>query len=197
MTTIKRTVRIYFSVMAGTNLEDLGTAYIDTAISELSDHGWTTVDVKDIDISIDVAKFAETTLTGLDKREAHLRAEFQTELNELQSIRANLLSLPAPSAPTTQPAVLDFVNATLDPAEAEDYSLINVFYVTYGGNTWQHKNFSRVYALDYGSARELIFEKIGDKFAFCYTEAEFDGQVKAYGLTEIPLTAQTIFSETW
>jgi len=101
MTTIKRTVRVYFSVTAGTKLEDLGTAYINTTISDLSAHGWTLVDVKDIDISIDVAKFAETTLTGLDKTEARLRAEFQTELNELQSTRANLLSLPAPSVTQT------------------------------------------------------------------------------------------------
>lgn len=192
MTTIKRTVRVYFSVTAGTKLEGLGITYINTTLSDLSALGWTLVDVKDIDISIDVAKFAETNRAGLDKTEARLRADFQAALNKLQSTRANLLSLPAPSAPTPQPDAVDTLRATLDPTEAEDCSLTDVFYVTYGFNTEQYNNFSRVYALDYGSARELIFEKIGDKFAFCYTEAEFDGQVKAYGLTEIPLTAPVV-----
>lgn len=189
MTIIKRTVQVHFAVLANTSIEDLGSAYINMTNSDLSEHGWSTIVVKDIDVSINTEKFIETTLAGLDKAEAKLRAEFQKHLEELKTTRANLLSLPAPSAPTPQPDVLDFVNATLDPVEAEDRSLTDVFYVTYSGSTCQRNNFSRVYALDYGSARKLISEKIGDKFAWCYTEAEFDGQVKAYGLTEIPLTA--------
>ena len=189
MTTIKRTVKTFYSVTADTTVDKLSECYINMNAHDLTGYGFPSIAVVDIEIEIDVDEFIASTLVALDKSEATLRAEFQNKLDKLQSTRANLLSLPAP---TTQPAVLDFVNATLDPAEAEDYSLINVFYVTYGGNTWQHKNFSRVFAIDYASARELIFEKIGDKFAFCYTEAEFDGQVKAYGLTEIPLTAHAV-----
>ena len=192
MPTIKRTVKTFYSVTADTTVDKLSECYINMNAHDLTGYGFPSIAVVDIEIEIDVDEFIASTLVALDKSEATLRAEFQNKLDKLQSTRANLLSLPAPSAPTTQPAVLDFVNATLDPAEAEDYSLINVFYVTYGGNTWQHKNFSRVFAIDYASARELIFEKIGDKFAFCYTEAEFDGQVKAYGLTEIPLTAHAV-----
>ena len=189
MTTIKRTVQVHFAVLANSSIEDLGSTYVNMTSSDMSEHGWSTIAVKDIDVSINTEKFIETTLAGLDKAEAKLRAEFQKHLEELKTTRANLLSLPAP---IPQPDAIDPVNATLDPVEAEARSITNVFYVTYGGNTWQHNNFSRVYALDYGSARELISEKIGDKFAFCYTEAEFDGQIKAYDLTEIPLTAHAV-----
>ena len=189
MTTIKRTVQVHFAVLANSSIEDLGSTYVNMTSSDMSEHGWSTIAVKDIDVSINTEKFIETTLAGLDKAEAKLRAEFQKHLEELKTTRANLLSIPAPSAPIPQPSAIDFVNATLDPVEAEARSFTDCFYVTYGGGTWQHNNFSRVYAIDYGSARALIFEQIGDKFAGFYTEAEFDGQVEAYGLTEIPLTA--------
>ena len=190
--TIKRTVKTFYAVAADTPVDLLSECYVNMDERDLSAYGLPTIAVVDVEIEIDVDKFIADALTSLDKSEATLRAEFQNTLDQLQSTRANLLSLPAPSAPIPQPDVLDFVNATLDPVEAEERYLTNVFYVTYGGSTWQHNNFSRVFALNYGSARELISKKIGDKFAFCYTEAEFDGQIKAYGLTEIPLTAHAV-----
>lgn len=192
MTTIKRTVKTFYAVVADTPVDRLSECYVHMHEQDLSAHGMPTIAVVDVEIEIDVDKFIADTLTSLDKSEATLRAEFQKKLDQIQSTRANLLSLPAPSASIPQPDVLDFVRATLDPAEAEERYLTDVFYVTYGGNTWQHNNFSRVFALDYGSARELIFEKIGDKFAFCYTEAGFAGQIEGYGLTEIPLTAHVV-----
>lgn len=192
MTIIKRTVKTFYAVVADTPVERLSECYVNMNEYDLSAHGLPTIAVVDVDIEIDVDKFIDDTLTSLDKSEATLRAEFQKKLDQIQSTRANLLSLPAPTAPIPQPDVLDFVNATLDPVEAEARSFTDCFYVTYGGNTCQRSNFSRVYAIDYGSAIDLIFEKIGDKFACVYTEAWFDGQVKAYGLTEIPLTAHAV-----
>ena len=192
MTTIKRTVKTFYTVGADTPIDRLSKCSVNMDGYDLSAHGLPTIAVTDVEIEIDVDKFIADTLTSLDKSEATLRAEFQAKLDQIQSARANLLSLPAPSAPIPQPNVLDFVNATLDPVEAEARSFTDCFYVTYGAGTWQCSNFSRVYAIDYGSARELIFEKIGDKFAGFYTEAEFDGQVEAYGLTEIPLTAHVV-----
>ena len=190
--TIKRTVKTFYAVAADTPVDLLSECYVSMDERDLSAYGLPTIAVVDVEIEIDVDKFIADALTSLDKSEATLRAEFQNTLDQLQSTRANLLSLPAPSAPIPQPDVLDFVNATLDPVEAEARSFTDCFYVTYGAGTWQHNNFSRVYALDYGSARKLIFEKIGDKFAGFYTEAGFDGQVEAYGLTEIPLTAHAV-----
>ncbi len=194
MTTIKRTVKTFYSVTADTTIDKLSECYINMNAHDLTGYGFPSIAVVDVEIEIDVDEFIASTLVALDKSEATLRAEFQAKLDQIQSARANLLSLPAPAAPIPQPDVLDFGLATLDPVEAEVHSLTDVFYVTYGSNTWQRDNFSRVYAIDYGSASELISEKIGDKFAFCYTEAEFDGQVKAYGLTEIPLTAHVVRS---
>ena len=192
MTTIKRTVKTFYSVVADTPVDRLSECYVSMDGYDLSAHGLPTIAVTDVEIEIDVDKFIADARTSLDKSEATLRAKFQSKLNQIQSTRANLLSIPAPSAPIQQPDVLDFVNATLDPVEAEARSFTDCFYVTYGAGTWQCSNFSRVYAVDYDAARILVFEKIGDKFACCYTEAGFDGQVEAYGLTEIPLTAHVV-----
>lgn len=63
-------------------------------------------------------------------------------------------------------------------------------YVTYAVNSNQAKNFSIVEGDDWGAARQTVFGTIGREFAFIYDENEFAGQVEAYGLTEIPLTAQ-------
>ncbi len=65
------------------------------------------------------------------------------------------------------------------------------FYVTYGGGTDLANSFSVVEAADYGAARAIIHDEIGNKFAFCYTANEFAGQAQAYGLTECPLQPQT------
>ena len=189
MTTIKRTVKTFYAVVADTPVDRLSDCYVNINEYDLSAHGLPAIAIVDVEIEIDVDKFIAATLTSLDKSEATLRAEFQAKLDQIQSARANLLSLPAPSAPVPQPDVLDFVRATLDPVEAEERALTNVFYVTYGFGSNQATNFSRVFAKDCDAASELVFKQIGDKFAFCYTEAEFDGQIEAYGLTEIPLTA--------
>ena len=186
MTIIKRTVQVHFAVVADTPVDQLPECYINANGCDLSEHGLPTVATAVVEIEIDVDKFIADTLVTLDESEAALRAKFQAKLGQIQHTRANLLSLPAP---IQQPDALDPVNATLDPAEAEARSFTDVFYVTYGSGSDQASNFSRVYAVDYDAARILIFEQIGNKFAFCYTEAEFDWQVEAYGLTEIPLTA--------
>lgn len=192
MTTIKRTVKTFYAVVADTPIDRLSDCYVSMDGYDLSAHGLPTIAVVDVEIEIDVDKFSADTLTSLDKSEATLRAEFQSKLNKIQSTRANLLSIPAPSAPIPQPSAIDFVNATLDPVEAEARSFTDCFYVTYGSGSDQATNFSRVYAVDYDAARILVFEKTGGKFACCYTEAGFDGQVEAYGLTEIPLTAHVV-----
>ena len=190
MPTIKRVIDVHFSVQANTPLSELDTCYVSLHKYDLGSSGFTTLAVRQVEIEIDTDKFVENALNDLDATEHVLRAEFQNKLDKLQAARANLLSLPAPTAPAPQPDVIDFVVATLDFDEAEEHHITRVFYVTYGGNTLQRNNFSRVFAVDYSSARELLHEKIGDKFAFCYNESEFNGQIEKYGLSEIPLTAQ-------
>lgn len=192
MTIIKRTAKTFYSVAADTTVDKLSECCIVASDYDISAYGRTNIVVVDVEIEIDVDEFIASTLVALDKSEATLRAEFQNKLDQLQSTRANLLSLPAPSAPIPQPNVIDFVNATLDPVEAEARSFTDCFYVIYGADTCQRSDFSRVYAIDYDAARVLIFEQIGDKFAGLYTEAEFDGQIEDYGLTEIPLTAHVV-----
>jgi len=190
MSTIKRVIDVHFSVQANTPLSELDTCYVSLHEHDLGSHGFTTLAVCQVEIEIDTDKFVENALKDLDATEHTLRAEFQNKLDKLQAARANLLSLPAPTASTAQPDVIESISATLDPGEAEKHALTEVFYVTYGNGYLQRNNFSRVFAVDYGAARELIYEKIGDKFAFCYNESEFDGQIEKYGLSEIPLTAQ-------
>ena len=190
MPTIKRVIDVHFSVQANTPLSELDTCYVSLHKYDLGSSGFTTLAVRQVEIEINTDKFVENALKDLDATEHVLRAEFQNKLDKLQAARANLLSLPAPTAPAPQPDVIDFVVATLDFDEAEEHHITRVFYVTYGGNTLQRNNFSRVFAVDYSSARELLHEKIGDKFASCYNESEFNGQIEKYGLSEIPLTAQ-------
>lgn len=69
------------------------------------------------------------------------------------------------------------------------------FYVTYGGGSRLANCYSRVAAPDYDSAREIIAEKIGDKFAFCYTAEEFEGQPEKYNLTDVPLQPASAYDE--
>lgn len=68
------------------------------------------------------------------------------------------------------------------------------FYVTYGSQYKQNKNYSVVWAKDYSEARKIINEAIGNKFAFCYDHEDFivADQPGKYGLTEIPLQPQTM-----
>ena len=129
MTIIKRTVHVNFAVQADTPVSELDTCYINLNEYDLGAHGFPTVALKQVEIEIDTDKFIEVALSTLDDTEQKMRAEFQQKLETLQAARANLLSLPAPSTPTPQPNVLDFVNATTDPVEAEERSLTDVFYV--------------------------------------------------------------------
>ena len=190
MPTIKRVIDVHFSVQANTPLSELDTCYVSLHEHDLGSHGFTTLAVRQVEIEIDTDKFVENALKDLDATEHTLRAEFQNKLDNLQAARANLLSLPAPTDPTPTPDVFDVISATLDPIEAEIHCIAKVFYVTYSGATLQRNNFSRVFAVDYGAARNFIHAKIGDEFALCYNEVEFEGQAKRYNLTEIPLTAQ-------
>lgn len=64
------------------------------------------------------------------------------------------------------------------------------FYVTYGNGTNLKNRFSVVVAENYGKAREVIHEVTSGRFAFCYSEEEFKGQIEKYGLIEVPLQAQ-------
>ena len=190
MPTIKRVIDVHFAVQANTPLSELDTCYVQLREYDLGSHGFTTLAVRQVEIEVDTDKFVENALKDLDATEHVLRAEFQNKLDKLQAARANLLALPAPTDPTPTPDVFNAISATLDFNEAEEHHITRVFYVTYGGNTLLRNNFSRVFAVDYSSARELLHEKIGVKFAFCYNESEFDGQIEKYGLSEIPLTAQ-------
>ena len=190
MPTIKRVIDVHFSVQANTPLSELDTCYVSLHEHDLGSHGFTTLAVRQVEIEIDTDKFVENALKDLEATEHTLRSEFQNKLDKLQAARANLLALPAPTNSSLQLDAFDAISATLDPGEAEKHSLTEIFYVTYSGATLQRNNFSRVFAVNYGAARELIYEKIGDEFAFCYNEVEFEGQAKRYNLTEIPLTAQ-------
>ena len=69
------------------------------------------------------------------------------------------------------------------------------FYVTYGWGSRLANCYSRVAAPDYASAREIIAEKIGEKFAFCYTAEEFEGQPEKYNLTDVLLQAASSYDE--
>lgn len=64
------------------------------------------------------------------------------------------------------------------------------FFVTYGFGSNLGNCYSIVDAANYGEARKIIHDTIGDKFAFCYEESEFEGQPSRYGLVEVPLQAQ-------
>lgn len=64
------------------------------------------------------------------------------------------------------------------------------YYVTYGCNSSLASCFSKVEAEDYSAAREAIHKVTDGKFAFCYTEQEFEGQKEKYDLAEVPLQPQ-------
>jgi hypothetical protein len=68
-------------------------------------------------------------------------------------------------------------------------------YTTYSCATNLRNNYSVVEGEDHGDCRAKIHEVTGGKFAFAYTEEEFEGQIERYGLTEVPLQPQTILPE--
>lgn len=65
------------------------------------------------------------------------------------------------------------------------------YFVTYacGGNL--AGCYSVVEAETYGVARAVVAAVTHNKFAFMYSEKEFIGQINEYGLTEVPLQAQS------
>jgi hypothetical protein len=64
-------------------------------------------------------------------------------------------------------------------------------YITYGFGYDQRNNYSVVEGVDEYEIYEQIDAVTGGKYAFAYDEEGFEGQVESYGLTEIPLQAQT------
>jgi hypothetical protein len=60
-------------------------------------------------------------------------------------------------------------------------------YVTYGYGTPLRNCFSVAEGEDLMAAYEQIREVCGTKYAFSYTEKDFEGQQERYGLTEVPL----------
>jgi hypothetical protein len=64
------------------------------------------------------------------------------------------------------------------------------YYITYGADYLQHKNYSVVESDTYSNARQSVIDQIGFHWAFIYSEEGFAGQVEKYGLTEIPLQEQ-------
>jgi len=63
-------------------------------------------------------------------------------------------------------------------------------YVTYGCGSNLAGAYSEVEAEDYEAARKKIFERTKGKFAFMYTEEEFEGQVDKYNLIKVALQQQ-------
>lgn len=64
-------------------------------------------------------------------------------------------------------------------------------YVSYGYGTQQRNNYSVVEADTIEQAREEIHRVTRGQYAFAYDdEAQFQEQIRAYGLTEIPLRPQ-------
>lgn len=63
-------------------------------------------------------------------------------------------------------------------------------YITYACGSALRNNYSVVEGEDYSDCRAKAHAVTGGKFAFAYTEGEFDGQIERYGLTEVPLQPQ-------
>lgn len=66
------------------------------------------------------------------------------------------------------------------------------FYFTFGFGTTHRNNFVVIDAASDEDAREQIMAKIGNKFAFCYTDSDWfdergESQQERYGLTPIAL----------
>ena len=62
------------------------------------------------------------------------------------------------------------------------------FYVTYQQKYYNLRNcYSKVEALNYEEARDIVASARGADFAFMYNEDEFAGQAAKYGLTTADL----------
>ena len=63
------------------------------------------------------------------------------------------------------------------------------FYFTFGyGNATLRNRFLKIKAESMEEARKIVFDsRVGNTFAFCYTEEEFMPQIEKYKLTEVVL----------
>jgi len=82
------------------------------------------------------------------------------------------------------------VSNQLSNEKNTNFSRLTLFYVTYGCGTNLNKKYSVVQADDMEEARDIVRSQIGPAYAFIYSEDTFAGQVKKYGLEEVPLQAQ-------
>lgn len=62
------------------------------------------------------------------------------------------------------------------PAKGE----LRNYYFTFGGDRLQ--KYVHIVAVDRDAARECMFQHYGIKWAFCYDDEQFTGQVEKYGL---------------
>ena len=63
-------------------------------------------------------------------------------------------------------------------------------YVTYGSGSNLAGCYSIAYGEDYDECRKIANLHTRGKFAFTYTEAQFEGQIERFGLSEVPLQPQ-------
>ena len=64
------------------------------------------------------------------------------------------------------------------------------FFVTYGFGTNLAHCYSEIEAEDHAKAREIVDEVTKGKFAFFYSEENFEGQVERYALHKVDLQPQ-------
>jgi hypothetical protein len=64
------------------------------------------------------------------------------------------------------------------------------FFVTYGFGSNLARKFSVIKTESWRKAHDIAMEVTGGKFAFVYSEAEFEGQQERHSLVEVPLQAQ-------
>jgi hypothetical protein len=65
-------------------------------------------------------------------------------------------------------------------------------FVTYGNGYKQRNSYSVVEGETLKDCYEQIDKATNGKYAFTYDTESFAGQIEKYGLTEIPLQAQTL-----
>ena len=63
--------------------------------------------------------------------------------------------------------------------------LMERYFFTFGFGSEDKDKYFVIDAIDYIEARRIMFERFGTKWAFQYSEQEFDGQAEKYDLTEL------------
>ena len=64
-------------------------------------------------------------------------------------------------------------------------NLYKAWYFTFCGNHKYPNGYVKIFANDFGEARQKMFDMYEDKWGFQYTEEEFEGQVEQFGLYEV------------